>query len=370
MTAEIVRGAASGGRDRRGARRGPVVAAAVVIVLAGAGAAWYTAAQATSGVHAGPEEFEGVTDEVVRGTLEGSTTVAGTLRYAPASTVHAGADGTLTALAAPGEVVGRGGELAAVDDVSTLLLVGTLPAWREFGSGMEPGPDVRQLEENLRDLGHFHEEPDETFRWATSEAIMRWQASRERPQTGRLSFGEVVFAPGEIRVGTASAEVGSRVAAGTPLFETSTTEQIVEMNVRLSDQELVTAGSEVAVHLPGARIVEASVAEVGTPSEVDGANGQPQTVIPVVVRLAAADDAAGLQEASVTVEIPSERREDVLSVPVGALTALSSDSFAVEVVHGDRSTSLVPVTPGLFAGGRVEISGDVTAGQRVVVPQR
>ena len=69
--------------------------------------------------------------------------------------------------------------------------------------------------------------------------------------------------------------------------------------------------------------------------------------------------------------LPSEKRENVLSVPVGALVALSPEQFGVEVVQADNTTQRVPVTTGLFAAGRVEISGEGLAeGQRVVVPQR
>ena len=56
---------------------------------------------------------------------------------------------------------------------------------------------------------------------------------------------------------------------------------------------------------------------------------------------------------------------------MGALVALSPEQFGVEVVQDDNTTTRIPVTTGLFAAGRVEISGEGLAeGQRVVVPQR
>jgi hypothetical protein len=59
----------------------------------------------------------------------------------------------------------------------------------------------------------------------------------------------------------------------------------------------------------------------------------------------------------------------VLSVPVEALLALSGDRFGVEVLQADGTTKRMPVTTGLFAAGRVEVSGDgISAGQKVVVP--
>ncbi len=61
----------------------------------------------------------------------------------------------------------------------------------------------------------------------------------------------------------------------------------------------------------------------------------------------------------------------VLSVPLGALVALTSDQFGVEIVDDNGQVRRVPVTVGLFAGDRVEISGEGLAeGQRVVVTRR
>uniref|UniRef100_UPI003CCBC7C5 hypothetical protein n=1 Tax=Dermabacter hominis TaxID=36740 RepID=UPI003CCBC7C5 len=75
--------------------------------------------------------------------------------------------------------------------------------------------------------------------------------------------------------------------------------------------------------------------------------------------------------ASVSLGLPSETRTDVLSVPLSALVTLSADQFGVEVVDESGKIRRVPVTVGLFAGDRVEVSGDeIAEGQRVVVPNR
>ncbi|MFC2557747.1 MAG: peptidoglycan-binding protein, partial [Pauljensenia sp.] len=79
----------------------------------------------------------------------------------------------------------------------------------------------------------------------------------------------------------------------------------------------------------------------------------------------------GTQEASVSLGITSQTRTNVLSVPLGALVALTTDQFGVEIVDDNGQVRRVPVTVGLFAGDRVEISGEGLAeGQRVVVPNR
>lgn len=311
------------------------------------------------------------TDEIVRGDLQEETTVAGTLRYAGAYAVRAGTDGVVTALPEPGTVLVRGDVVGHVGNVPSYLLTGVLPAWRDFGRHMDDGPDVRQLEENLRDLGHLAQEPDDRFRWATEQAVMAWQEANGLPRTGRLPLGSVVFLPGDVRVGEVGAGVGAPVQEGEVLYEATGTTQVVEAVVRLADQQLAVLDGPVTVRLPGGASTTGRITSVGTPTEADGANGQKVTVVPVVVSLDDPAHAAGFQQASVSVDLPSERREDVLSVPVGALLALSPQQFGVELVAADGSTSRVPVTTGLFAGGRVEISGDaVEAGRRVVVPRR
>jgi multidrug efflux pump subunit AcrA (membrane-fusion protein) len=88
------------------------------------------------------------------------------------------------------------------------------------------------------------------------------------------------------------------------------------------------------------------------------------------VTIAIADQTAliDLQIASVDVELVSASRENVLSVPVAALLARPEGGFAVEIVSGADST-VSPVKTGLFAAGRVEISGDgLIEGMRVGVP--
>lgn len=344
----------------------------VTLALVAGGAYWVYSANATeTEAHSGGQMFTGKTDTITLGDLEGNTTVTGTLRFSGARSIHAGFDGTVTALPEPGTVVTRGDRLYSIDDAPCFLLRGALPAWRDFSSGMDSGPDVKQLEQSLRDLGHFTEEPDDQFRWATTEAIMAWQRAVGLPDTGRLPLGSVVFADGDLRVGEATSSVGTRVTPGTALYDATDTVQVVEANIKLADQQLATVDTAVTVRLPGGESTTGVITSVGTPTEVDGANGQKQTIIPVVVSLDEPAEAAAFQQASVTVIIPSERREGVLSVPVGALLAISPQQFGVEVVGDDESTTKVPVTAGLFAGGRVEISGDdIAAGQRVVVPQR
>ena len=218
---------------------------------------------------------------------------------------------------------------------------------------------------------------------------MKWQKDLDLPQTGTIPLGRVVFAPGDLRVGKVAARVGDRVAADTELFDVTSTTQVVDANIKLSDQKLAVAGTVVTIKLPDAKTTQGKITSVGTPTEKSsgsesgsgsgsgagsgsgsGSSESKERVIPITVTLTDASATTNFQEVSVTVDLPSEKRTGVLSVPVGALLALSADQYGVEIVESNGTTRKVPVTIGLFAGGRVEISGkDISEGQRVVVPQ-
>lgn len=355
----------------RGRTIGVIAAAVGVAALLGGAAFWAYSATASPGEDEHDSAFDGATTEIVQGILEGSTAVTGTLGFADRRTIQSGREGTVTQLPAPGAVIAPGQVLFAIDEVPVFLLRGDLPAWREFATDMSDGPDVRQLEQNLRDLGVFDEEPDEEFRWATVEAILTWQEANGLPETGRLPLGSVVFAAGDLRIADLAVAVGDRVGPGVPIADVTSLTQVVDANVKLADQGLIALGTAVAVRLPGGTDTPGTITSIGTPTEIDATNGQKQTVIPAVVALDDSAAGAGFQQASVTVDIPSERREHVLSVPVDALIAITPQQFGVELVDADGTTRQVPIATGLFAGGRVEIAGDdIRAGQLVVVPRR
>ena len=161
-------------------------------------------------------------------------------------------------------------------------------------------------------------------------------------------------------------------AAQGDLYNATSTAQVVDVNLKLADQQLAVVGNKVALHLPGAVESTGTITAVGTPVEKTGSdNSSKERFIPLTVVPDDLSATSSFQEVSVTVGLPSEKRENVLSVPVSALIALTAEQFGVELVEDSGATRKVPVTTGMFAGGRVEISGEGLAeGQRVVVPQR
>ena len=358
-------------------RRRLLIGAGAALLLVGAGAGTAAAAGVLPGQarksEDKPAEFTGTTEEITRGTLQGETSAAGTLHFSDSHVLRSGFEGVVTWLPAAGTVLHDGDQLYEAGGEPAYLMHGPIPAWRAFENGMSKGSDVQQLQAALQNLGYFTREPDGTFGWWTMRAIRAWQKDKGLEQTGAVPLGRVVFAPDDLRVGSIKSRVGDKAAVEGDLYDVTSTAQVVDVNIKLADQQLGVVGNKVTLHLPGAVDTTGTITSVGTPTEKSGSGDskEKERVIPVTIKPDDASVTESFQEVSVTVGLPSEKRENVLSVPVGALVALSPEQFGVEVVQADNTTQRVPVTTGMFAAGRVEISGEGLAeGQRVVVPQR
>ena len=79
------------------------------------------------------------------------------------------------------------------------------------------------------------------------------------------------------------------------------------------------------------------------------------TTIPVTISLSGHPSGGGLDQASVSVNFAQAKANNVLSVPVTALLATQGGGYAVQEAASPHH--LIPVTPGLFAAGYVQISG-------------
>lgn len=309
----------------------------------------------------------GPTAAVERRDLVERQTVDGTLGYAGARTVVNNLEGTLTRLPSEGSVVKRGESLYEVDGLpSAHLLYGRRPAWRPFESGMDDGADVRQLEENLVELGYAPGTVDEKFTSATEAAVEAFQDDRDHEADGRLELGEVVFLPQAARIASRKGSTGMRLQPGQELLGTTSSERVVEIPLPASRQELVARGDGVEVELPDGDVVEGRVSSVSRVAQ-GGAEEQEPTVT-VKVKLRGGNPADRLDQAPVAVDMTREEKKDVLAVPVAALLALEGGGNGLEVVEaGGRRT--VPVETGLFADGYVEVSGrGLREGMRVAVP--
>ncbi|MEQ1788092.1 MAG: peptidoglycan-binding protein, partial [Acidimicrobiales bacterium] len=291
----------------------------------------------------------------------------GTLGFGTARELAIGRSGTITALPAAGSAVERGGTLAEVDGQPVPLLYGTRPLWRGLQVDVE-GPDVQILEENLVALGHADAsslEVDEEFTAATTAAVKRWQVALGVEETGVVALGDAVVQPGAVRVAAHVASVGGQ--AGGPVLSVTGTDHLVRVDLDADRQDLVAADDDVEVVLPDGQSTPATVYSVSTVvTPGDEMTGTSATV-EVIVALSDPSVAGDRDEAPVGVSIVRSQAEGVLAVPVEALLALAEGGYAVERVS-DAGTELVAVDTGAFADGRVEVLGDLSEGDEVVVP--
>jgi len=448
-----------------------VAVAALAVVLLGSRSGGHHGSD--TGVPAGD-----TTASVTRRTLSESSTVDGTLGYGSTSELYDRIGGTFTWLPSVGAVIDRGETLWRIDDRPIVLMYGSVPAYRTLELGVSDGPDVKELNENLIDLGFdpygaiAASSPDgdyEAFGAATAAAVKRWQKADGLPETGEVELGRVVFAPGARRVTAVKVTLGqdppgttvpaettpSTPAATTPaanepgagkspakipasksprkdkgspakgkgkpakeqpaqdkpavespakdeaakddpgkespsgeagagevVLTTTSTQQIVQLKVKPEQQQLAKLGETVTVQLPGGGVAPGRVTEVGTvasesssaASEPKGGSGESgESTIPVTIALER--HVAHLDEAPVSVELVKSIRRNVLAVPATALIATAGGGYAVEALassaSGEQSRRVtVPVTPGMFADGYVQVEGaDVREGMTVIESQ-
>ena len=347
------------------------------------------------------------TTKVIRQALVDSILVEGELGYGEDIPVEAKGEGTVTWLPAEGAALDRGAPLLRVDNRPVVLLYGELPMYRRLavatasgtgtgtgtgtagnagtGAAASPsatpvvplrGPDVHQFESNLAALGYSGFTVDSTYTAQTAKAVRRWQRDLGRPVTGAVEIGDVVYAPGPIRIAHHVARVGA--AAGGQVLAYNRTTKVVTVSVQVADSSWAVKGTKVTVTLPDAAVVPGVVSSVGTQASSDtgGEGGQgtdsgaaAQATLPVVISVTNQKALGRLDRAPVDVRYVAQRRDDVLTVPVAALLALAEEGYGVEVVEAGRARILA-VRTGMFADGRVEIDGPgIREGQQVGIPQ-
>jgi peptidoglycan hydrolase-like protein with peptidoglycan-binding domain len=344
-------------------RRGLLgVGAGILLVAAGTAAA--VGFGGRDAAPAAASDLPPATAKVTRTTLTQTELVSGTLGYGDALTVSARGAGTVTWLPATGATVSRGQPVYRVDDKPVPLLYGTLPFYRTLADGVS-GPDVAEFEQNLAALGYTGFTVDSSFTASTATAVRKWQKALGLTETGTLDPAQVALAPDAIRVSKLNARTGS--PASGPLLDYTGTTRTVNVDLDVAKQGLVRAGVAATVTLPSGATVDGTVGSVGTVATA-GSNGGAAT-IPVSVTIADQSKLGSLDAAPVSVTLVSAQAKDVLSVPVSALVALAEGGYGVQIIDGS-STRYVPVKTGMFASGRVEVSGDgITAGTSVGVPK-
>lgn len=334
------------------------------------------------------------TTRVTRCTLTRADSFGGSVGYGTARPMPIQASGTITWLPDPGTVVHQGQQLIRVDDRPVILLYGRIPQYRALhpprprpdtaagptsstrdmtdGSAShreasrpltaQHGHDVHQFTTALRHLGYRDVDPGPDYTTRTADVVRRWQADLGEQPTGSVELGDIFYAHGPVRVvPSAGAQVGTPM---TPDTLTSTGRTLL---VR-GEADLDVSWAEVGQHVQ-VTSADGTVSVAGDISSTRprvSADGRSLTAVSVrSARIGALRDQAG----KVTISHVEARHVNVLCVPIAALVALAEGGYGLQPAHAAPDT-YEPVHTGLFADGRVEVSGPgVDVGATVLMPE-
>jgi hypothetical protein len=141
----------------------------------------------------------------------------------------------------------------------------------------------------------------------------------------------------------------------------------VTVNLDATKQSEAVVGEPVSVQLPSGGTVAGRITQVSSIAQTSssssssssggggGSSSAPSATIPVTIKILGRHTVAGLDQAAVSVNFEQQVENNVLSVPVTALLATAGGGYAIQEAGAPHR--LLPVTPGLFAAGYVQISG-------------
>ncbi|MBE1465861.1 peptidoglycan-binding protein [Kibdelosporangium phytohabitans] len=344
-----------------------MIAGSATVVALGVGVAVVLTQIGTGKAVAGPQAPAPAETAVVTKTdLADRRSVSGKLGYGAETTLAGRKQGTITGLPAIGDVLDRGRSVYQVDAKPVPLFYGRIPMYRPVGPGVTDGPDVKLIEENLKALGYGgFGTPDEKFTAATANAIKKWQKANKLDQNGTIAVGDVVVTPDSFRVSTVVASLGAQATAD--VLKYTGGNRGVTAQIKAEQRDSAKPGAKVTVNIGGKQVPGTVKQVTVAPPDNNPAPGQPgDTKFDVSISLDDAGAVTAPDGSTVDVRFTVNSQKGVLTVPVGALLALAEGGYALEVVDGS-SRRLVPVKTGLYADGKVEVSGpDVREGLRVV----
>jgi peptidoglycan hydrolase-like protein with peptidoglycan-binding domain len=271
-------------------------------------------------------------------------------------------------------VIPRGQPVYELDGKPVPLFYGNVIPYRALEEGVSPGTDVTALNANLIALGYETGTASDQFSAQTAAAVRAWQRANRVAQTGVVALGDVVFAPGALRVTTITAQKGEAVQPGSPVLSgTALTRQVV-VQLDAAIQSEVAVGDAVTITLPNNNTTPGRISYVGkvASSSSDQGQGGGSSTPTINVYITPNDPAATgtLDDAPVTVAITEGTASNALVVPVASLLALANGGYAIEEVLPNGTHQLQAVSVGLFddANGMVQIMGQgVQVGEKIVV---
>ncbi|MFJ4788686.1 peptidoglycan-binding protein [Streptomyces sp. NPDC088794] len=297
-------------------------------------------------------------------------TLNGVVAYQNLRALSPGRSGVVTQLPQVDAQFGSGEVLMRIDDRPVVLLTGKVPAWRDLRPGMSDGTDVQELETALLALGYGTKGdgfPDGHWDARTTKAVEEFQGKTGAVVDGVVSLGDVVFAPGPIRVAKLDAHPGGPAVPGTSAMKVSDTVRVVMLDLDPLDRNLMKQGAPLEVEFPSGDKVAATVRSISTTLEMNADN---KGVYKVTASLRKPSADTDLVLAPVTVHYTTVVAKDVLSVPATAIIGTPGGGYAVDVVSGNGGAhKRTSVQLGAWGDGFVAITGGVPAGTEVEVPK-
>lgn len=156
------------------------------------------------------------------GSVEESVPLRINAVWEPAGMENNQSAGTVTSIdIESGVLVASGDVLYSVDLRPVFAAVGGTPSFRALALGIK-GQDVVQLQNHLRESGHFHALADGDFGTVTQDAVRRWQRSNGQPDDGMVLPGDVLYfdqLPAHVTLATEAPRVGEKVSGGEPMMQ-------------------------------------------------------------------------------------------------------------------------------------------------------
>lgn len=320
--------------ERRGGSRWAALAAATAAGLAlGAAGVW-----AISTVIVPPtdplEDAPHTLVSVQTGDVGSSLNVNATASWSLSEAGRNQAAGVVTdILVTDGAEVQQGGPLYAVNLRPVTAAAGQTPAFRELAPGTE-GPDVRQLQTMLSDLGYYGGAVDGKLGTGTERALRAWQKAVGYPVTGIVSVGDIIFVPelpSRVVIDSKLVQRGSVLSGGENVLSTLSPAPTFALPITAAQADLVPDGTRVELTAPDG---------LTWTGQAQGRRSDPAQPDTVTVLLASADDSPICAEACASLSATEQSILPARVVTVPAAEGLTVPTSALST-QPDGSTQLV-----------------------------
>lgn len=320
-----------------------------------------------------PEEATTEIVQVARQDLIESRKIDATLGFGTITPLPIQAEGTVTWAPAQGDLIGHGDLVVRLDNRPVYAVIGATPLYRELRLvpsferdeanvlvGRQTGLDVAQLQAYLLELGFDDKgrlSVDAEFGPSTDRAVKAWQQSTGHAMTGRVDASQLLFLTSEVRV-----EGGDPVGQPFTGVSVTSTDTILTAFTDTTARPFFPVGTSVNVPTSGGD-VEATVTSSKRTFSQDGGTAQS-------IQITVPDTPPEQLEPVVTLTGSQTRHDDVLTLPVRALLALTGGGWAVEVPDSSATggTRLVAVELVDVVDVTAVVTG-IEEGDDVVVPR-